>query len=167
MSKSYRTVLGSLDNYEKGRIEIIDDDPKHYAFSNVFEVASVSKPYEKVAVGINREYVIETLRVEGTSSWFAAAHDESVTVMDGDLEIRLRKLGDGDVELPEGGSVSLPGEPSGSKMGVIRAKRGHMALLPAGASYQFHADRPGVVLLQSIQGPETVFKWAQIARVQA
>jgi hypothetical protein len=165
--KEYRTVFGSLDNYEKGRIEIINDDPRHYAFSNVFEVASMSKPYEKVAVGINREYVIETLRTEGTSPWFSAAHDESVTVMDGELEIRLRKLGDGDVDLPEGGSVSLPHEPSGPNMGVIRAKHGHMALLPVGAAYQFHAERPGVVILQSLHGPETVFKWSEIARVQA
>ena len=127
----------------------------------------MSKPYEKVAVGINREYVIETLRTEGTSQWFAAAHDESVTVMDGELEIRLRKLGEGDIDLPEGGSVSLPGEPSGPQMGLIRAKRGHMALLPVGAAYQFHADRPGVVILQGISGPETVFKWAEIARVHA
>jgi hypothetical protein len=163
--EKYVTRFGSLDNYEKGRIEIIDDDPRHYAFSNVFEVASISKPYEKVAVGINMEYVLEALRAEGTSPWFTAGHDESVTVFDGEVEIRLYKLGDGDAEVPDQGSVSLSGEPSGPKMGVIRARHGHMALLPEGSAYQFHADRPGVLLLQSIQGPETVFKWSEIARV--
>jgi len=44
------TRFGSLDNYEKGHIEIINDNPKNYAFSNVFEVASGAKPYEKIAV---------------------------------------------------------------------------------------------------------------------
>jgi hypothetical protein len=165
-AKDYVTRFGSLDNYEKGRIEIIDDDPKHYAFSNMFEVASISRPYEKVAVGINREYVLETLRAEGTSPWYAARHDESVIVMDGEVEIRLRKLGEGDADLPEEGSVALPGEPTGPVMGHIRARRGHMALLPVGAAYQFHAQRPGVLLIQTIQGPDTVFKWAEIAKVQ-
>ena len=35
----YVTKFGSLDDYDKGSIEVIDDDPKHYAFSNIFEVA--------------------------------------------------------------------------------------------------------------------------------
>ena len=65
MSK-YVTKFGSLDNYEKGGIELIDDDPKHYAFSNMFEVAANSKPWEKVAVGKNMEYVLEVIRAEGT-----------------------------------------------------------------------------------------------------
>ena len=55
----YTTVFGSLDSYDKGTIEIIDDDPKHYAFSNMFEVAATSAPYEKVAVGKNQQYVVE------------------------------------------------------------------------------------------------------------
>jgi hypothetical protein len=165
-AKEYVTEFGSLDNYEKGRIEIIDDDPKHYTFSNMFEVATISKPYEKVAVGINREYVLETLRAEGTSPWFSAKHDESVIVMDGEVEIRLRKLGDGEASLPDEGSVALPGEPTGPVMGRIVARRGHMALLPAGAAYQFHADTPGVLLIQTMQGPDTVFKWAEIAKVE-
>ncbi len=32
----FHTVFGSLNNYLKGDLQIIDDDPKHYAFSNVF-----------------------------------------------------------------------------------------------------------------------------------
>ena len=41
------------------KILVIDDDPKAYVFSNVFEVANISQPYEKVAVGKNLEYVLE------------------------------------------------------------------------------------------------------------
>jgi hypothetical protein len=42
---SAQTVFGSLDHYEKGGVEVIEDTPKRYAFSNVFEVASKTKPY--------------------------------------------------------------------------------------------------------------------------
>ena len=35
-----QTKFGSMKSYEKGRVEVINDDPKHYVFSNVFEVAS-------------------------------------------------------------------------------------------------------------------------------
>jgi hypothetical protein len=42
------TVFGSLASYQKGGVEVIDGDAKHYVFSNVFEVAGKSKPYEKV-----------------------------------------------------------------------------------------------------------------------
>ena len=46
-----KTVLGSLENYSKGGVQVIDDRPQNYAFSNIFEVASKSKPYEKVEIG--------------------------------------------------------------------------------------------------------------------
>src|SRR2546430_11613306 len=58
----YVTRFGSLEHYAKGGVEIIDDDPKRYTFSNMFEVAARSKPYEKVAVGKNMQYVLEVLR---------------------------------------------------------------------------------------------------------
>ena len=90
------TVFGSLRDHQKGRIEIISDDPKNYVFSNVFEVAGKSKPYERVAVGKNFEYVIECLRAEGTSPWYVCAHDEFALVMDGKVEVRLRKIDDRD-----------------------------------------------------------------------
>jgi hypothetical protein len=63
----YGTVFGSIDNFQKGGVQIIDDDPKNYVFSNMFEVASRSRPYERVAVGKNFEYVIECARAEGAS----------------------------------------------------------------------------------------------------
>src|SRR3989442_4741588 len=71
----YVTRFGSLEHYAKGGVEIIDDDPKRYTFSNMFEVAARSKPYEKVAVGKNMQYVLEVLRAEGTSEWRSGPHD--------------------------------------------------------------------------------------------
>ena len=159
------TRFGSLERYEKGGVEVINDDARNYVFSNMFEVASRSKPYEKVAVGKNIEYVIEALRAEGTSGWRTAAHDEFALVMDGEIEIRLLELGDPGV-VPAGtqGSMALSGTPKGKPMGVVRARRGHMTLLPAGAAYQFNAVRPGVILLQTLKGADTIERWAQICQ---
>jgi hypothetical protein len=161
----YATRFGSLARFEKGGVEVINDDARNYVFSNIFEVASRARPYEKVAVGKNIEYAIEAIRAEGTSGWRAAAHDEFALVMDGEVEIRLVKLDDPGV-VPAGtqGSVALPGAPAGRKMGVVRARRGHMTLLPAGAAYQFHAARPGVILLQTLVGRDTVERWAEICQ---
>ena len=164
----YTTRFGSLDRYEKGGVEVINDDPKNYVFSNVFEVASKSKPYEKVAVGKNIQYVIEAIRAEGTSGWRAAAQDEFALVMDGQVEIRLIKLDDPSVvPANKRGSVALRGTPAGRKMGAVRARRGHMTLLPAGAAYQFHADRPAVILLQTLFGDDTIERWAEICQTTA
>ncbi len=161
----YTTRFGSLEQYEKGGVEVINDDPRHYAFSNIFEVASKSKPYEKVAVGKNMQYVLETIRCEGTSEWRAVGHDEFALVMDGEVEIRLVKLAD-PATVPPGktGSIPLAGEPAGRKMGLVKARRGHMTLLPGGAAYQFHASRPGVILLQTLAGDDTRFRWAEICQ---
>jgi len=161
----YTTRFGSLARYQKGGVEVINDDARNYVFSNVFEVASRSRPYEKVAVGKNIEYVIEAIRAEGTSGWRAPGQDEFALVMDGEVEIRLQKLDDpGLVPTGTKGSVALSGPPPGRKMGVVRARRGHMTLLPAGAAYQFHAARPGVVLLQTLAGADTVERWADICQ---
>ncbi len=159
------TRFGSLRHYEKGGVEVINDDARNYVFSNIFEVASKSKPYEKVAVGKNIEYVIETLRVEGTSGWRAPAQDEFALVMDGEVEIRLLKLDNPGV-VPAGtqGSIALAGTPAGRKMGVVKARRGHMTLLPVGAAYQFHGALPSVVLLQTLAGSDTIERWAEICQ---
>src|SRR5688500_1428259 len=164
----HTTRFGSLRHYEKGGVEIINDDARNYVFSNVFEVASRAKPFEKVAVGKNVEYVIEAIRVESTSGWRAPAQDEFVLVMDGEVEIRLTKLDDPGV-VPTGtrGSIPVPGGPAGRNMGVVRARRGHMTLLPVGAAYQFHAAQPGVVLLQTLAGPDTIERWGDICQTTA
>src|SRR6266403_5140540 len=116
----YRTIFGSLSHYEKGGVEVIDDDPKHYVFSNVFEVASKSKPYERVAVGKNLRYVIEAVRAEGNSPWYGANHDESAVVMDGEVEIHYVKPDQPQVAAGKAGAVKLAGEPKGKKMGWVK-----------------------------------------------
>ena len=160
-----RTIFGSLEHFEKGGVQIIDDDPKRYAFSNVFEVASKSKPYEKVAVGKNLKYVIEALRAEGSSPWFAAAHDEAALVMDGDIEVHYVKPDEPVVAAGTEGTVTLPAAPAGRTMGWVKCRRGHMALLPAGAAYQFrNTGKPGVLLVQTIDGKNTVHRWADVCQ---
>src|SRR6266851_4174362 len=101
---AYVTRLASLEHYEKGLVEVIDDDPKNYAFSNIFEVASRAKPFEQIAVAKNFEYVLEAVRVEGASPWRACTHDQSALVMDGEVEFTLRTLGSGH-ELSHSGSM--------------------------------------------------------------
>lgn len=107
------TRFGSLDHYEKGHIEIINDNPKYYVFSNLFEVARGARPYEKVAVAKNLEYVIEAVRAEGTSGWMAASHDEFCIVMDGEVTVEFVKLDAPDAVAPPSrdGTVAVAGEP--------------------------------------------------------
>ena len=160
----YSTRFGSLKQYEKGKIEIINDDPRNYAFSNVFEVASKSAPYEKVVVGKNLQYVIEAIRAEGTSPWYAADHDEFVVVMDGNVEVELVKLTNASAVVAPGtvGAVLVKGEPVGNRMGRIKLGRGHQALLPKGAAYRFKAEQPSCMIQQGILGALSVEKWADI-----
>ncbi|WP_175942854.1 hydroxyquinol 1,2-dioxygenase [Caballeronia sp. BCC1704] len=157
---AFHTVFGSLDNFKKGGVEITSGSARHYAFSNVFEVASKSAPYEKVVAGKNLEYVIEVLRTEGTSPWYACAHDEFTIQMDGEVRIEFIKL-----ENPPTsgrGTVSAGTEPVGRKMGHVVLRKGHQALLPAGCAYRFTASKPGVALVQTILGALSVEKWAAI-----
>ncbi len=160
-----QTVFGSVDEHTKGRVDTIDDNPRHYAFSNVFDVAAKSRPYERVAVGKNLKYVLEAIRAEGESPWFAAAHDEAVLVMDGDVLIQYIRPEVPVVQPGAEGAVRLPSQPGGRFMGWIRARRGHMALLPAGCAYQFSAARPGALLMQTIAGPETIERWTTICQM--
>jgi hypothetical protein len=163
---TYVTRFGSLDNYEKGGVELIDDDPKRYTFSNVFDVAAHSRPYEKVAVGKNRQYVLEAIRAEGESEWRSTAHDEFALVMDGEVEVILHRL-DPDEEPPEStqGSMQLGHDPIGPRMGRIVARRGHMTLLPAHSAYRFSAASPSVILLQTIEGEGTIYRWGEICQI--
>ncbi len=158
----YTTIFGSLDNYRKGTVEIIDDDPKHYAFSNVFEVAGMSAPYEKVAVGKNQQYVLEAIRAEGTSGWRTCDHDEAVLCMDGEVTVRLVKLAAPLAPAGKEGSIAIDGEPAGEEMGYVRIRRGHMALLPAGSAYRFEAEKASVLLQQTCLGDDTIERWADI-----
>jgi hypothetical protein len=160
---AYETRLASLMSYQKGRVDVIDDDPKNYAFSNIFEVASLAKPFEQVAVAKNFEYVLEAVRAEGTSGWRAAAHDQSALVLDGQVEFTFKTLADGH-PLPDSGSGGVPEEAAGTLMGRVLARRGHLTLLPAGRAYRLASPAPAVVLIQTVAGPDTQFRWAEICQ---
>jgi hypothetical protein len=164
MQRMYYTQFGSIGRYQKGGIEIITGGAKEYAFSNLFEVASRERPYDKVVVGKNLQYVVETLRAEGNSAWFTAAHDEFALLMDGEVEVHFVELQHPERLAPAGtaGSIKLEGVPEGKKMGWVRLHRGHQALLPKGAAYQFRATCLGVLLLQTVLGAHSVQKWHEI-----
>lgn len=163
----YTTDFGSLASYKKGGVVPLAEDPRRFVFSNIFEVAAKSKPFERVAVGKNFEYTIEVARADGASPWWTAAHDEFAVCMDGTVELHLIKLDDPDAHVdPESEGAHRIDEamPAGRKMGRIVLGKGHMALLPVGAAYRFVSERPGVVMFQSVVGPETVQKWAEICQ---
>ena len=151
----YVTQFGSLNSYQKGRVENITDDVRNYAFSNCFEIAGKSKPWEKVVFGQNQIYVLETIRAEGTSPWFTCAHDEFLLSMDGEMEVHLVQL-EGDqigADTEKNGSVIVQGEPKGKKMGWMKLSRGHQALLPKNTAYQIRAAKPCVAILQTFGKP--------------
>jgi len=167
MTAAYQTRFGSLKHYEKGRVEPIDDDARHYVFSNCFEIANQSKPYEKVVFGQNQIYVLETLRAEGSSPWYTSAHDEFALVMDGEVEVHLVKLDASQTvqDAEKNGTVLVKGEPKGQKMGWMKLKRGHQGMLPKNAAYQFRvAGEPGVIVLQTCKGDLSVEKWTDICQ---
>ncbi|QIC69494.1 cupin domain-containing protein [Acinetobacter indicus] len=158
---TYTTKFGSLKQYDKGSIQIIQGKATNYAFSNVFEVAEKAQPYDKTIVGLNQKYVIETVRAEGQSPWYTASHDEFVIVMDGEIRIEFLKLKnplDAEIE-----GTQLAGEqPDGVPMGYVVLKKGHQAILPAGTAYRFDAATTSVLLVQTIQGPLSLEKWSDI-----
>ncbi len=98
-----------------------------------------AKPWEKIAVGKNMQYVLEAIRAEGTSEWRTCAHDEFPLVMDGSVVIELVKLDTPLAAADKNGSIKVGGEPVGKKMGRITLNRGHQALLPANSAYRMTA----------------------------
>lgn len=160
---AYVTKIGSLETYEKGLIEV-RDDLKHYLFSNIYEVANGSRPFERVAVAKNIEYVAEVMKVDGDSAWYTAKHDEFAIVMDGEITVNFVKL-EGAEPPAHNGASKLTGAPEGRRMGRVIARRGHEVLLPQGAAYQFSSGKPGVVLIQTMRGPVTVERWAEICKL--
>jgi hypothetical protein len=162
----YHTRFGSPGNYEKGRVEPIADDVRHYAFSNCFEIANNSKPYEKVVFGQNMEYVLEVIRAEGDSPWYTCAHDEFALSMDGEVEIHLIKLDAGQSVQDENqeGAILVAGDPQGKKMGWMKLGRGHQGMLPAGSAYQFRSSKPAVLILQTCKGELSIERWADICQ---
>jgi hypothetical protein len=163
---AYQTRFGSLDHFEKGQVQAIDDNVRHYAFSNCFEIASKSKPYERVVFGQNQIYVMECVRAEGDSPWYTCAHDEFALVMDGEVEIHLVQLaGDQTVaDAEHEGAVLVKGDPKGKAMGWMKLRRGHQGLLPKNSAYQFRSAKPGVVIIQTCKGDVSVERWAEICQ---
>ena len=129
---TYTTAFASLDRYDKGGVEVINDDPKNYVFSNMFDVASAAQPWEKVAVAKNMEYVLEVVRAEGTSEW-RAAPDEFALVVDGEVVVELLDPAEPQVDPSAQGSVAVAGEPAGTPDASPPAG-GHMALRPGHAT---------------------------------
>ena len=164
---AYKTRFGSLRDFDKGGVQIIDDDVKNYAFSNCFEIASKSKPYEKIVFGQNQIYVLETVRAEGASPWYTCAHDEFALCMDGEVDIHLVQLEAKQTvrDVEKNGAVLVSGEPLGKKMGWMRIKRGHQAMLPKNAAYQFRSATPSVLVLQTCKGDLSIERWADICQV--
>ena len=164
---STATRFASTDDYAKGGVEIIGADAApRYLFSNMFEVAKHAQPWERVVVAKNLEFTIECARAEGDSPWYVCAHDETCLVMQGALEIHFVALSD-QALLPAAdaqGARRLASTPAGANMGFVRLERGHMALLPANAAYQLRPKNLGVVLLQSIEGAESLQRWAAICQ---
>lgn len=162
----YHTRFGSLADYDKGRVEPINDNVRHYVFSNCFEIAAKAAPWEKIVFGQNQEYVLEVVRAEGDSPWFTCAHDEFALCMDGSVQIHLvdldpaQRVADADQE----GAVLVKGEPGGRKMGWVKLGRGHQGMLPAGSAYQFRSAHPAVLILQTCKGELSVEKWAEICQ---
>ncbi|TFZ05536.1 hydroxyquinol 1,2-dioxygenase [Ramlibacter henchirensis] len=168
MAVAYQTKFGSLASYDKGRVEPITDDVRNYAFSNCFEIASKSRPYERVVFGQNQVYVMEVVRAEGTSPWFTCAHDEFALCMDGEVEVHLVKL-DAQQQVPDAehnGAVLVEGEPKGARMGWMKLRRGHQGMLPKNCAYQFRSARPAVLIVQTCKGRLSVEKWTEICQTK-
>ncbi len=166
---NYTTEFGSIDDYRSGGVMAIDDDPKNYVFSNIFDVAAKSAPYERVAVGKNFEYVIEAIRAEGTSDWYTCAHDEFILAMDYGFKVEVMKLDDPDAVVdPESeGAVKIKGTPAGRAMGWAKLGRGHMCILPVGSAYRLISEQPATAIFQSVEGKETIHRWAEICQSQS
>ena len=164
---SVKTVFASMDNYTKGNVQIIgEENPENYLLSNMFEVAASSSPWERVIVARNLEFTVEVIRSEGDSPWYICAHDETLLVMQGAVDIVFVDPDDSSVVPAEDheGSVRLDAEPGGKAMGRVKAGRGHLTLLPAGAAYQVQARENGVLLLQTVDGDESIEKWKEICQ---
>jgi hypothetical protein len=86
--------------------------------------------------------------------------------MDGEVDVHLVKL-DPEQTVPDAehnGAVLVKGEPKGQRMGWMRIKRGHQAMLPKHAAYQFRAAKPAVLVLQTCKGDLSVERWAEICQ---
>ena len=158
---SFKTQVATMGNFDKGSI-ILDDDLKHYAFSNLYEVAGKSAPFERVVVASNLEYCAEVAKIDGASPWYRAPHDEFTIVMEGEVEFTFHQLESDEKPGHDAGAERMSADPKGPRMGLVRGRLGHEVLLPEGAAYQMKSTgKPAVVILQTSLGPESVERWSE------
>ncbi len=163
MSVEYKTTYASIDDYNKGGVQVISGNIKDYVFSNVYEVADKSPAWERVVVAKNLVYTMEAERAEGQSDWYACSHDEFVIAFDYDVEVHYIKLDDTSfIDDDKDGAIKIGDKPAGQYMGKITLKRGHQALLPEKTAYSIKAEKPATIVYQSILGDESVEKWNEI-----
>ena len=96
--------------------------------------------------------MLEAIRAEGTSPWFTASHDEAAMVMDGEVEIRLVKLDRRSWPRITKAPRCSRAIPTASRWATSSRRRGHMALLPERRGVSISRAKPGVILLQTIEG---------------
>lgn len=163
MSVEYKTTFASIDDYNKGGVQMVSGNIKDYVFSNVYEVAANAAPYERIVVAKNLVYTLESCRAEGESPWYTCAHDEFAIAFDYDIEVHYIKMDDTSfIDDEKDGSFRLDGKPAGQYMGKITLNRGHQALLPEKVAYSFKAAKPATLVLQAILGDESTEKWNDI-----
>lgn len=153
-----RPLSASMKQYEKGGVDLVDpaETLKRYVYSNVYEIGSKAKPYEKIAVAKNGPYIVECIAAEGTMpQWRLQPHDEFVLCLEGEVRIDFIEPR---VELPPGGHPEVNGE----EMGYIIVREGNLCLLPKGMAYRFNASRRSLLLQQAKQSADTVFFWEEI-----
>lgn len=151
-------LSASMASYKKGGVDIVDprENVKRYVYSNVYEVGARAKPYEKIAVAKNGQYVVECIAAEGVMpTWRLQPHDEFIVCLEG--EVRVDFIAPR-VELPAGGHHEVPGE----EMGYIIVREGNLCLLPKEMAYRFSANRRSLLLQQGKHSEDTVLAWNKI-----
>jgi hypothetical protein len=157
-----KTVFASMEHYQKGGVDVIEGDVKHYVFSNLFEVAKKSMPFEKIVVAKNIEYVVEVVKSLNSSQYYINGHDEFMLVMQGTIEVEIFSPVNSFKSFPEQGAEIIDGQSVNRRIGKITASRGHLLLLPEKHIYKIYSKGEGVFLLQTILGKHSIEKWSDI-----
>ncbi len=148
---------GSMEQYTKGSLLLINDRPIRYAMSNIYEIgATWPKSYDRVVIGKNGPYVLASFRAEGEDpSWWYMPHDEYALLVEGELRVDYVEPRD---ELGAGPHTRV----SGTEMGHMVLRDGSLASLPARVAYRMRAARKSLVLLQTKHNPWLTYAWDRI-----
>lgn len=148
---------GSMKDYTKGSLLLIQDRPIRYAMSNVFEIgATWPKAYDRVAIGKNGPYILACFRAEGEDrSWWYMPHDEYALLVEGEMRIDYIEPRD---TLKPGPHATV----AGKEMGHITLRDGSLASLPARVAYKMRAPRKSLALLQTKESPWVTYAWEKI-----